>query len=297
MTLTTTHPDAVKQLADYDTTTRYKATVVSSTRITPEASSEEVRELVLDVDRPDFQYKVGQSVGVLAPGAPELGKESHFRLYSVADIPERTADGRPRIKVCVRRCTYLDPFTGERYPGIASNYLCDLRPGQSLVLTGPFGLPFEVPREADANLILIGSGTGIAPFRAFIKHLYREVAEWKGKVWLFYGAKSGLELLYMNDHNNDLALFYDEETFKAFHALSQRPHWDDPIAWDLAIEERSEELWAMLGSAKTYVYVAGLEPMLVELDRVFARVAGSAEAWHRRKAELRAGKRWVELVY
>jgi ferredoxin--NADP+ reductase len=37
--------------------------------------------------------------------------------------------------------------------------------------------------------------------------------------------------------------------------------------------------------------------MLAELDHVFARIAGSEERWQRRKAELEAGKRWVELVY
>ena len=53
----------------------------------------------------------------------------------------------------------------------------------------------------------------------------------------------------------------------------------------------------MLGSPKTYVYVAGLEKMLAELDAVFAELAGSKEKWERRKAELMAGKRWSELVY
>jgi ferredoxin--NADP+ reductase len=53
----------------------------------------------------------------------------------------------------------------------------------------------------------------------------------------------------------------------------------------------------MLGSARTYVYVAGLEKSLADLDRVLTRVAGSAESWARRKAELQAGKRWIELIY
>jgi ferredoxin--NADP+ reductase len=287
----------LKRLEDYDTETRFQATVVSSERITPEESNEEVRELVLEVDRPETDFKVGQSVGVLAPGSPEFGKEHHFRLYSVSDLPESTQKGGSRIKLCVRRCTYIDPYSGEEYDGIASNYLCDLGPGDTLLMAGPFGLPFEVPEDRDANLILIGTGTGIAPFRAFVKHIYRNVPEWYGRVWLFYGARSGLEMIYMNERRDDFAQYYDEETFHAFRALSPRPNWADPIAWDQAIAERSGELWRMLGDPKTYVYVAGLEPMRDELDAVFAGLAGSEKAWKRRKAELQAGKRWVELLY
>jgi ferredoxin--NADP+ reductase len=289
--------EAVTRLEDYDTETRYRATVVSSERITSADADAEVRELVLDVDRPDFSFEIGQSVGVLAPGSPELGHEYHFRLYSVADLPERGESGRPRIKICVRRCNYIDEYSGEEYKGIASHYLCDLKSGDAISIAGPFGLAFEVPEERDANLILIGSGTGIAPFRAFVKNVYRNVSDWKGRVWLFYGAKSGLEMLYMNDKKDDFTQYYDEETFEAFQALSPRPNWADPIAWDRAIAERGDELWKLLGDPKTYVYVAGLEKMRDELDAVFANLAGSEEKWTRRKAELMAGKRWVELLY
>jgi ferredoxin--NADP+ reductase len=288
---------AVKRLETYDTQPRYEATIVSTERITAKEAEAEVRELVLDIDRPDFPYKLGQSVGVLAPGSPDFGQEHHFRLYSVADLPASDEAGKPRIKICVRRCFYIDEYSGERYPGIASNFLCDLRAGDKLTLSGPYGLAFEVPEEHDANLILIGTGTGIAPFRAFVKHLYGEVPDWKGKVWLFYGARSGLELLYMNDKKDDFSQYYDEKTFEAFKALSPRPHWADPIAWDHAIAERGDELWQHLGAAKTYVYVAGLEKMREELDGVFTRLAGSEQKWKRRKAELQAGKRWVELLY
>ena len=73
-------------------------------------------------------------------------------------------------------------------------------------------------------------------FRAFVKHIYNNVKDWKGKIRLFYGARSGLELLYLNDKDGDLTNYYDEDTFEAFHALSPRPHWSDPIALDKAIE-------------------------------------------------------------
>lgn len=287
----------VHKLEEYDTSNRFKARVVASERITPAKSEEEVRELVLEVERDDLSYEVGQSVGVVAPGAPEFGKKDHFRLYSIADLPETGPSGLPRIKLAVRRCSYIDDYSGERFPGVASNYLCDLPPGAQLELAGPFGLAFPVPEEHDANLILIGSGTGIAPFRALVKHIYRDVRDWRGLVWLLYGARSGLELLYMNEERDDFAQYYDEETFRAFKALSPRPNWSDPIAWDQAIEERAEELWDLLGRPKTYVYVAGLEKAIAGLDSVLARLAGSKEKWQLRKAELAADGRWIELIY
>ncbi|MGB5191730.1 MAG: FAD-binding oxidoreductase, partial [Polyangiales bacterium] len=210
----------VTHLEDYDTEQPFQATVVSSERITSEESGIEVRELTLDVQKPDFEFQLGQSVGVLAPGNADFGQKHHFRLYSVADLPERGAAGLPRIKIVVRRTSYIDKYSGEEYPGVASNYLCNLTPGDRITMSGPYGLAFEVPEEMDANLILIGTSTGIAPFRAFVKHLYRNVPEWKGTITLFYGARSGLELLYMNDKNDDFAQYYDDETFEAFKALS-----------------------------------------------------------------------------
>ncbi|MGH0030173.1 MAG: ferredoxin-NADP reductase [Myxococcota bacterium] len=289
--------EGLHHLSDYDTGTRYAASVVSSERITPESAADEVREIVLDVDRDDFSYELGQSIGVLVPPDAAFGHEHHFRLYSVADLPERGPSGRPRIKICVRRCTYLDEYSGERYPGVASNFLCDRAVGDTIQVNGPFGPAFEVPSDPEADLVLIGSGTGIAPFRAFVKHLYATVPEWRGRIWLFHGARTGLEMLYRNDEVDDFAQYYDRSTFQAFAALSPRPGWDDPIAWDGAIRERGEELWKMLGEPRTRVYVAGLEKMLDQLDAVFAELAGSEEEWSRRKAELVAGGRWVELVY
>jgi hypothetical protein len=49
--------EAVKHLHDYDTKPRHRARVVSNDRITPEGAAEEVRELVLKIDRPDFTYQ------------------------------------------------------------------------------------------------------------------------------------------------------------------------------------------------------------------------------------------------
>ncbi len=285
------------KLEDLEQQTRHEATVHSNERVTSESAEAEVRELVLDIDSDDFDIAPGQSIGVVTPGPHDLGHDEHFRLYSIADMPDANGSGKTRVTIAVRRVSYIDDYSGERFDGISSNYLCDRKPGDAVTITGPYGYAFEVPDDHGANLILIGAGTGIAPFRAFIKHIYREIGDWTGKVRLFYGANTGLELFYMNEERDDFALYYDEETFEAFQALSPRPNWTDPVAWDYCLEARSEEILNMLDQPDTYVYVAGLEPVRDELNKVFANMLGSEERWARRQAELAAGGRWTELLY
>ncbi len=281
-------------LADFAIDNKYKAIVKNSERLTP-SNTEEVRELLLEV-QPEFECKVDQSFGVLVEASGEFGNKFHHRLYSVADLPTKKK-GKPQITMLVKRCSYVDEFNGELYHGVASNYLCDRRIGDEITITGPFELPFSVPDDKTANLILIGMGTGIAPFRAFVKHIYKNVKDWKGKIRLFYGARSGLELLYLNDKDGDLTNYYDEETFAAFHALSPRPQWSDPIALDTAIEERAAEILDMLSRTNTYIYVAGYEKMSEMLNKAFVKILGSKEKWETRKAELIAGKKWAEILY
>jgi len=283
------------QLSDYSTDKQYHATVKKTERLTP-SDTDEIREILLEVKEPGFKCEVDQSFGVLVDTNGEFGPRKHHRLYSVADLPAQK-DGRTQITMLVKRCSYVDDFNGEKYDGVASNFLCDRQKGDVINITGPFELPFKVPDDKYANLILIGMGTGIAPFRAFVKHIYTHEKDWKGKIRLFYGARSGLELLYLNEKDGDLTNYYDETTFKAFHALSPRPHWSDPISLDSAIEERAEEIVEMLGQANTYIYVAGYEKVKDNLDRAFSNILGSKEKWALRKAELVAGKKWAEIIY
>jgi len=281
-------------LADFNTERKYQATIKKSERLTP-PDTEEVREIILEVD-PGFEVRVDQSFGVLVKTSGEFGKGMHHRLYSVADLPAKS-NGKPLITMLVKRCSYVDEFSGELYQGVASNYLCDRKPGDKITVTGPFELPFVVPEDKQANLILIGMGTGIAPFRAFVKHIYKNVKDWKGKIRLFYGARSGLELLYLNNKDGDLTNYYDEETFEAFHALSPRPHWADPIELDKAIEDRAAEIVEILSQANTFIYVAGYEKIHEMLNKAFSKILGSKEKWATRKAELVAGKKWAEIIY
>lgn len=282
-------------ISDFSKEQQFEAVVLKTVRLTP-PPSEEVREIVLQVKDPNFHCSVNQSFGVLVKTNGEFGNAYHHRLYSVADLPIHGPNST-ELTMLVKRCSYIDDFNGEKYDGLASNYLCDLRQGDSIKITGPHSLPFVVPTDHSANLILIGMGTGIAPFRAFIKHIYQNIKDWSGQIRLFYGAKSGLELLYLNDEGGDLTNYYDKETFDAIHALSPRPHMGDPIAIDEALLTRASEIVKLLSLSNTYIYVAGFKNIQNNLDLTFSKILGSKEKWETRKAELIAGRKWAEIIY
>jgi ferredoxin--NADP+ reductase len=285
------------RLMDYDTTNKFSATVVSSTRITPADSRTELRHIDLGVDNIDFDYRVGQSIGVLVPGPHDFGQKEYLRLYSIAGGGMGDDGITPVISVLVKRCSYVDEINGELYDGKASNYLCDLKGGDAVTLVGPFGLAFTVPEERDANLLMIGLGTGIAPFRAFLKHIYNDLGGWQGDVRLYHGAMTGIELAYMNDQNADLEYYYDQETFKAFQALSPRAHFDVPVDLEGAMAQNADEVWAQLQDPKTHVYVAGLKQIGELLDKALVKIVGSPEAYQRQKAQMIEEGRWAELIY
>jgi len=272
----------------------YSAKLVSSQRITPESSPEDVRHLIFKMIRGSFKCKVGTSIRVMVP--LQSGSQYHARFYSIAD-PIQTRGDSTEFSLCVRRCYYIDDFDGGEYKGVASNYLCDLQPGDFIEFEGPFGLAFPVPEDKSANILMIGMGTGIAPFRAYIRHIYENVGEWEGKIRLFYGARTGLEMLYMNKENNDLANYYDEKTFKAFQAISPRSYVETPIALDRALEQNAAEVLATLQSPNTYIFFAGLKPMLTRVEKALAGIAGSEDEWNRQKSDVVSKGRWTEILY
>jgi ferredoxin--NADP+ reductase len=154
-----------------------------------------------------------------------------------------------------------------------------------------------MPPGTRANLLMIGVGTGVAPFRGFIQHIYRQVGGWQGKVRLFYGARTGMELLYMNDQNADLANYYDESTFKAFQGVAPRSHLGPEAGLARTIEENAHEVWELVQDPNTYVFVAGLDRLEASLDKAMGKAAGSPERWQELKTRLRNEDRWSELIY
>lgn len=273
-----------------------EAVVTESVRITP-PERDEVRRIRLRIDDPAFRFSVGQSIGVMVPGPHPLGNQFHMRRYSIASGHTDQASDAIELELLVRRCFYVDEINGEQYPGIASHYLCDADVGQRIAITGPYRSPFRMPADENANLLMIGTGTGVAPFRAFVQELYRDKGSWKGQVRLYYGARNGMDLLYGNDVEGDLSNYYDDASFKAFGAMISRPRASDSDMLKAAVEGHAAEVWELMQDPSTYVYLSGLGKVAKAFDKVMEKVAGGAGIWTEFKEKLRSQGRWSELVY
>lgn len=271
------------------------AVVTDSVRISRE-DLDEVRRIRLRIEDPSFRVGVGQTVGVVVPGPHPFGNAYHMRRYSIAgEGVDSTGD--TEIELLVRRCFAIDEVSGEAYPGIASHYLCDATVGQAVTLTGPYRSPFRMPRNETANILMIGTGTGVAPFRSLVQSIYRQRGGWSGEVRLYYGARSGMDLLYRNQEHDDLAQYYDETTFRAFRGITTRPLASEADALAAATEAHADAIWQLIRMPDTYVYLAGLGAIAERFDQVMSGVAGSADAWALTRQRLRDEGRWSELIY
>lgn len=273
-----------------------EARVISNDRITPE-NTDEIRQLTLQINDPSFRYVEGQSIGVVVPGPHPFGNPYHLRRYSIAKDLGMNASGSSEFSIMVRRCFYVDEMNGEKYSGIASHYLCDSDIGKSITLNGPFKNPFKVPADSTDNIVMISTGTGIAPFRTFIQQLMGEKGEWQGDVRIFYGAKTGMDLLYMNDEEKDKTNYFDEKTFKAYRNLVNRPLDDESDALEQTIEENAREIWALIQQPNTHVFIAGLKKVSDIFESKLAELNGSTEHWEEMKHKLKKENRYSELMY
>ena len=286
----------------YKPSSPFLAEVIETRRLTPAGSADDIRHIVLSIKGSKIQYMEGQSVGIVAPGLREDGKPQKVRLYSIASARcgELGCDlgGHPEsVTLCVKRVIYTDPETGKEVRGLASNHLCDAKLGQKLQLTGPTGRKFLLPADDSVPLIMIAAGTGIAPFRAFIKHIYHEKGGWNGSVKLFYGAKTGLETLYMNDESNDIGQYYTEETFAAFKALSRASNQPKTYVQDKIAAQR-DQLWPLISTGRFCLYICGLKGIEEGVSKVMSAWAKEeGKDWEQLKEEFEKSGRWNVEVY
>ena len=249
-----------------------QGTVTSNKRVTSRKSAGFVRHIEIDVSGTALagNIKPGQAFGVIPPGVTEHGKPHSVRLYSVAS-PTRGEDGEGNvIATTVKRTIDEHWETGKLFLGVASNYLCDLQPGDPVMLTGPAGKRFLLPsRPEEHDYLLCATGTGIAPFRGMLLDLLERCPS--SRVVLLMGSPYATDLIY---HTMLLRLEEEHENFTYITAISRERQADghDPMYCHERLRTHDEHILPLLDSERGLVYICGLAGMELGVFKQMAQM-------------------------
>ena len=232
------------------------ATVVGNLQVNEAGTDNETHHIVLDFGSMPFPVLEGQSIGIVPPGVDANGKPHHARQYSVASPRNGERPGYNNLSLTVKRV--VQDHQGQAVKGVASNYLCDLKTGDSVQVIGPFGSSFLMPNHPGSHLVMICTGTGSAPMRGMTEWRRRIQANGKfqgGKLVLFFGARTQQELPYFGPLQKLPKDFID-----IHFAFSRTPGQPKRYVQD-AMREASTELATLLQDPQTHFYVCGLKSM------------------------------------
>ena len=236
------------------------ATVVGNVRVTEVGKTSgadyDTHHIVLDFGAMPFPVLEGQSIGILPPGADADGKQHHARQYSIASPRNGERPGYNNLSLTIKRV--LADHQGKPVRGVASNYMCDLKVGDTVQVIGPFGSSFLMPNHPKSNIVMICTGTGSAPMRAMTEWRRRLRQSGKfdgGKLLLFFGARTQEELPYFGPLQSLPKDFIDNN-----FAFSRTPGQPKRYVQDL-MRERAADLAPLLADANTCFYVCGLKSM------------------------------------
>ena len=260
--------------------------VVSNTMCMKGKSASFVRHVAIDVGGTPLagNFLAGQSFGVIPPGLDAHGKPNKVRLYSIscpswgedgdgnviATTPKRLLDERRPHK------PGDDPDDHRLFVGVASNYLCDLRVGDEVKLSGPNGKRFVLPVDTEAHdYLFLATGTGIAPFRGMAMELFdaarrRTGAPTRSRVELVMGVAYTTDLLY-DDLFADLATRHANFHYHSVISRERRADGRRGRYVHQFIEEQVDHLQAMLRSPRTLIYICGLAGMQVGVFQALAK--------------------------
>ena len=254
-------------------------------------SSSFVRHVEIDLAGTPLEgnFLAGQSFGIIPPGVDAHGRPHKVRLYSIAS-PTWGEDGHGRIMATTPKRLIAerapqgpkdDPGDHGLFLGVCSNYLCDLRPGEPIQLSGPAGKRFLLPTDVEQHdYLFLATGTGIAPFRGFIKELFEGPPEgspaagsWRPctrTVHLVMGAPYTTDLLY-DGLFTDLA---SRHSSFHYHPVISRERRADGGRGEYVhqfIERRLDLFAPLLAKPTTLIYICGLAGMQTGLFHLLAR--------------------------
>lgn len=237
-----------------------EATVTGNYRLTADDSDSDVRHIILDFGGTPFPVLEGQSIGILAPGTDEKGEAHLPRLYSVSSPRDGERPNYNNVSLTVKREAH----------GVCSNYVCDLKQGDKVRVTGPFGATFLLPSDPKSHLMMICTGTGSAPFRAFTMRRQRENPTLEGSMSLYFGARTAEDLPYFGPLKK-----VPERFMKKAFAFSRRKDGPKTYVQD-QLRENAEDVAALMRNDHGYIYVCGLKAMENGVEEALSDIARNA---------------------
>lgn len=276
---------------------------LSSEELVQEGGEGTVRHLTFDLSGGDLHYLEGQSIGIIPPGEDANGKPHKLRLYSIASTRHGDRLDDKTISLCVRQLEYKHPETGETVYGVCSSYLCNLEPGADIAITGPVGKEMLLPDDEDATIIMMATGTGIAPFRAFLWRMFKEREQnpdyqFKGLAWLFFGCAYTPNILYKEELEELQRQFPDN--FRVTYAISREQQNKDggKMYIQHRIQENADELWQLNQKPNTHTYICGLKGMEGGIDEGMSAAASKfGVEWPEYQKQLKKEHRWHVETY
>lgn len=266
------------------------ARVAGNFRLTDADSESDIRHIILDFGDHTFPVLEGQSIGIIPPGEDEKGRPNLVRLYSVASPRDGERPGANNLSLTVKRVVFKQ--NGKTVRGLGSNYVCDLKKNDKVLVTGPFGSTFLMPNSPSANLVMICTGTGSAPFRAMTEYRRRHLADAAGKLLLYFGARTPGELPYFGPLNKLSDRFIDKQL-----VFSRLPDTPKEYVQERMINQ-SKKLAALMASEDTYIYICGLKEMEKGVEEALEKVCmDNGSSWSDTKLIMKQSGRYHVETY
>ncbi|HAV08093.1 MAG TPA: benzoyl-CoA oxygenase, partial [Rhodobacteraceae bacterium] len=242
----------------------------------------DVRHIILDFGGQPFPALEGQSIGIIPPGTSADGKPHLPRLYSISSPRDGERANYNNLSLTVKR----------EEGGLCSNYVCDLKKGDEVQVTGPFGATFLMPDDPSARLLMICTGTGSAPMRAFTMRRQRTVGEKNGGMLMFFGARSPGALPYFGP------LGKVPERLLHKHLVFSRVEGQPKEYVQDRMRSEEDAVAEMLQDPKTHIYICGLRGMEEGVEQAFTNIAESfGQQWTALRDTLRTEGRYHVETY
>ena len=289
----------------YKPNSPYVGKVLSNEPLVQEGGLGIVQHITFDLSEGNLHYVEGQSIGIIPAGTDDKGKPHKLRLYSIASTRHGDNLDDKTVSLCVRQLEYKHPESGETVYGTCSTYLCHIEPGSEVKITGPVGKEMLLPDDPDATVIMLATGTGIAPFRAYLWRMFKEAErkknegyQFKGLAWLVFGVPYTGNILY-KDELEQIQKEYPDN-FRLTYAISREQQNSEGGRMYIQhrVGEHADELWDLMQKPNTHTYMCGLKGMEGGIDEGMSVAAQkNGVDWTEFRKQMKKDHRWHVETY